>query len=302
MAGGRLPLRALFPKATPEQMYALVKGLPVPPSADWSGAQTAPQLTAEDADPELMIERSPLVTAVMVFGEPQRSTLAQRCINRFLLQTYENKELVVINASGKKLTNVEHPQVREIAVAGPLTLGAMRNIGLREAHGKWVTMWDDDDLPNYHYLEYMMLRRVEGQGMALRRQIRTSVTLANAFLLDEEGGVPATLFFQPTPEHKYHEADLNETAMFYNEYFAGRCAVIDNNLYPTTCISIAVHHGHNVTPVEEFMRELAAPNLHGRCLLRDLERDHLAFVLASIGISMKVKGKEAQAQKQESVG
>lgn len=304
MSNGRLSLRALFPSATAEQLHALVNRLPVPPSPEWIPGSPSPVAGGTvNAAPEVLLDTNPLVTAIMPFGEATRAKRAQRCINRFLLQTYENKELVVINTSGKKLTEREHPAVRELMIDESLMVGAMRNLGLREARGKWVTTWDDDDLPSYHYVEHMMHRRVEGRGLALRYQIRTSVVNSNAFMHAEDGGIPSTLFFQPSPELHYPEADVGDTKLFYDDHFAGKAVVINNNLYPATCLHIAVHHGLNLTNVEDFMHDLAAPSRHKRIYLNPSEQEHLRMILLGSGVEMKTQSSGAQPPKtQETVG
>lgn len=283
---GRISLRSFFPKATPEQLDALVRGQPVPPSVDWKPGIAAP-VQVNDPKVDFDVE-PPLVSMILVFGEPRRERMARKCINRFLLQTYQNKELVIVNTSGVKLTNKEHPAVRErmLPDAG-LTIGEMRNVGLDEARGQWVTMLDDDDLPSFHLLSYLVAHCEPGKALALAYQLRVSVVNANGFLLFNEAGVPSTLFYQPTPETRYAATDSGDTLAFWTEHFSMQTKVLSNNVPPASCMSLAVHQGHNVTPVEEFMRDYAAVSHHGRLDVRPEEREHITNMLKLTGMDVQ---------------
>lgn len=286
-AKGRISLRSFFPKATPEQLDALVRGQPVPPSADWQPGTAVAPVQVNDPKIDFDVE-PPLVSMILVFGEPRRERMARKCINRFLLQTYERKELVIVNTSGLKLTNKEHPAVREVIPGGGgLTIGEMRNAGLDEAHGQWVTMLDDDDLPSFHLLSYLVSHREPGKGLALAYQLRVSVVHNNAFLLFNEAGIPSTLFFEPTPETRYAATDSGDTLAFWTEHFSMCTKVLNNNVPPASCMSLAVHQGHNVTPVEEFMLDYAAAGRHGRLDVRPEEREHIVNMLKLTGMEVK---------------
>lgn len=91
----------------------------------------------------------PLVSCLMVTG--RRRHLARLAVEMFQRQTYEERELVVIDDSGQGKPadwGLEHePKIRWITVpAESLPLGALRNRALAEARGDFLCQWDDDDL------------------------------------------------------------------------------------------------------------------------------------------------------------
>lgn len=88
-----------------------------------------------------------LVTARGRFHHVQRSV---RC---YLDQTYPNKELVVVNEGPLEYqTQIDEwfqtlgrSDIRTVWLSGKYTLGALRNISMAMALGKYMCQWDDDD-------------------------------------------------------------------------------------------------------------------------------------------------------------
>ena len=95
-------------------------------------------------------EIQPLVSCLMVTG--QRRDLAALAILAFRRQTYENRELVVIDDSGLELpaevrADDDGGRIRWISLPPEnKPLGTLRNLALAEARGELLCQWDDDDL------------------------------------------------------------------------------------------------------------------------------------------------------------
>src|SRR5262249_15060347 len=91
----------------------------------------------------------PLISCLMVTrGDIRLISSALHCFN---LQTYPNKELVIIYYDKKSLVKdfVEQKctsNVKLVYVEGRQSLGELRNISVKEASGQIVCIWDDDDL------------------------------------------------------------------------------------------------------------------------------------------------------------
>jgi glycosyltransferase involved in cell wall biosynthesis len=98
---------------------------------------------------DIVANNPPLISCLMVTrGDVRLISSALHC---FDLQTYRNKELVIIYYDKDSLVKdfIEKkrvPNVKLIYVEGRRSLGELRNISLREASGQIVCTWDDDDL------------------------------------------------------------------------------------------------------------------------------------------------------------
>ena len=92
----------------------------------------------------------PLITALSVtFGRIEH---LQRAIHCFLEQDYENKSLLILNTNPAQKLFGDFKDVKIINLSQrPPSLGACRNLAVREAAGDLLVTWDDDDyyLPNH---------------------------------------------------------------------------------------------------------------------------------------------------------
>ena len=90
-----------------------------------------------------------------------RPELLQRAIGCFKLQTYANKELLIVYDEGDALTEqviainpAKNIRVFKIPATLKLSLGALRNYGIEQARGKLICQWDDDDWYHIGRLEF----------------------------------------------------------------------------------------------------------------------------------------------------
>lgn len=84
-----------------------------------------------------------MVSAVCLTSYPKRSEMLSEALLSFQLQTYPQKELVIVN-DGVRLRSV-HPQCFVINMNGVATIGEKRNVALDASHGKYTCSFDDDD-------------------------------------------------------------------------------------------------------------------------------------------------------------
>ncbi|MFC0601242.1 glycosyltransferase [Streptomyces palmae] len=103
---------------------------------------------------------APTVSCLMVTKD--RPALAERAIRCFLAQTYQEKELVVVDDSRddtleRHVRGLGDPRIRfhRLPPDGQ-TLGALRNIAVDRATGAYVCQWDDDDLCDPERVEVQM--------------------------------------------------------------------------------------------------------------------------------------------------
>jgi glycosyltransferase involved in cell wall biosynthesis len=120
---------------------------------------------------------SPLVTCVCV--TKNRREWLPKAIRNFLLQTYANKELLIV-ADGESVSDLipADPQIRLGIVDDGMTIGAKRNIGAGFAQGQIIIHWDDDD--------YSHPYRVQDQVGLLLRSRNAVVGYHSMYFTDGE--------------------------------------------------------------------------------------------------------------------
>lgn len=99
----------------------------------------------------------PMITCVLLTTHPKRAAYLPDAIRSYRAQTYENKELLIVN-DGEPLAS-KAPDIRIVnLVSKPTrwTIGEKRNVGIRMSHGAWLATWDDDDISLSHRLEEQM--------------------------------------------------------------------------------------------------------------------------------------------------
>lgn len=272
-----LSLFDMFPNATKEQLEALAKGLPVPPSTNAPpAAVTAIVKTASAYG----------VSCIMPVADPRRRNMARACINRFLLQHYPDKELIVVNATGASLLDAQHSMITEVLIDNPaLSIGAMRNMGIQQATKPWIAQWDDDDYRDPHLLAYQMGFAQPGKAVMLNTiallQLKTGkdvTVFTPSASMATGGGQPATIIF-PNTGAMYPEGD-SEDENLYRLHWADKVVIVENYAYPYNMYMVAVHHGLNKTPVHTFMRgqnDTESWNIRGDMAVRRLKDILLSF-------------------------
>ena len=181
----------------------------------------------------------PKVTAVMITGKhASRRDLAYAAVKSFHKQLYANKDLLIINDGDEPLFANELPlNVREIQVPKGLTLGALRNVGLREAEGDLIMQWDDDDWSHPVRMGYQVKawRRTPNNAILLRWQVRYSFVSDSAtfwgWSTDHPTvpGIPGTILHPNQPEYMYRELGRAEDDYFIEDHFTGRVTVLENS-------------------------------------------------------------------------
>jgi glycosyltransferase involved in cell wall biosynthesis len=198
-------------------------------------------------------------------------------------QTYPNTELVVVvdgavadgrDATLQLIAGSGRADIRVIEPVAGLSLGALRNVSLRQARGAVVCHWDDDDL---HHPQ-----RVERQLEAMTRRRASSIYLEEVMQFfpaerrlywtnwraTEPGALPATMMCRANapiayPEHGPTSRLGEDTAVVEQLQRAGIYEVMDRapHLY------VYVSHGEN-TYSQDHHRMLASSLAVSQGLLR----------------------------------
>jgi len=303
-------LQHIFPHLTPEQIEAMKAGKPVPPSPDWQGSTTAPvssgaaceiprrqepeaaqvDLTGLPAPVIAENEHLPLVTCILVFGIRERLRMARKAVNQFVRQHYPRKQLVIVNTTDLDVTNRPHPAIKErkVFTGQKLPTGQMRNQGMDLADGDWIVpCWDDDDYYDPWRLVYQMCLRRPGHAVLLTNQIRVHIDSTTAFMHHQAEGIPNTMLVPNLPETRFdEEAQIGEDLAFWMKHYGVKTVIANNVEFPLNHLSMAAYHGHNITPVGEFMRGYHGPEHQGHIYLPPEEIDNLRTILSDFGVQL----------------
>lgn len=108
----------------------------------------------------------PLVSCVCpTFNRARYIPIAIRC---FLQQSYENKELIIVDDGTESILQhiPEGAGIRYIRTHDRTPTGTKRNIGAEAAQGEIIANWDDDDFSCSYRLEDQV-RRLQATGKAV---------------------------------------------------------------------------------------------------------------------------------------
>lgn len=83
-----------------------------------------------------------------------RVDMLEEALHSFLQQTYENKELVIVNDYPLQELKFDHPQVRIYNIKEPFkSIGDKEDFAVDLCHGDIIAVWDDDDIALPHHLD-----------------------------------------------------------------------------------------------------------------------------------------------------
>ncbi len=191
-----------------------------------------------------------------------RVPLLKRAVECFRQQTHAERELVMVYDADDAATHdfamaLGDPAIRAIrSEAEPrLTLGALRNLALREARGDWIAQWDDDDwhAPARLARQWETLQQTRQGACLLYRWLLYDVDAGKAYVSfgrGWEGSIVARKDLVPA----YPElARLEDTPVVLGMVEAGVVAALDEpSLY------IYTFHGGNTWGREHWESGLLA--------------------------------------------
>jgi len=242
--------------------------------------------------------KSPLVSGILPFSDARRLNLARKAVNNFIRQHYTPYELVVVNGTNTDvLTNAEMDSetfrragchIMEVRAPEGLNAAAMRNLGIKAAHGDWIFPVDDDDWCHPERLMFQMAHRRDDYPCLLRYQLRVDISPSlriasedhpdGAFkpllhLLRIDEGIPSTILFprllNPDGALWLYDEDLNIGE--HDELLArmkrdGAAPVVCDNMHNTfvngmqwPILSIAMYHTSNELTHGQFFQRLPEP-------------------------------------------
>lgn len=208
-----------------------------------------------------MIDSKPLVSCVMITAN--RGPLVRRSAQCFAMQTYENKELVVIDDGTENLEDIlasyAPGQYRYIQLEKKegQNLGFLRNLGLKESRGEYIAQWDDDDWYHPDRLSKQIGKLEEGfdacclQGTLMHLNVEPYLEHPYVGILPN--GVPGTIVHRNNADARYPLERRGEDTTFLDFWKQRRYAILPREY---SHLFIRCFHGNNTWEQVHFTRRI----------------------------------------------
>jgi len=232
---------------------------------------------------------SPLVTGLLVVADPPQQRLARLAAQAFLAQTYQARQLLLVNGTDAPVfAGGAPPGVEEVHVAPVLPPSAMHNHGLDLARGDWILPLSCDEYLRPDRLAYQMAHRRDGVPCVLRCQIRVNLLTSTAFYHEPEPAVAATLLHPRTTARYAPASGGGGPQQFLADTWGANYVALDNRPYAAThvaALSVAFYHGRHAEAEGAWMADGPPP---GQSRLLAHDNDHLTYILSQYGVRATV--------------
>lgn len=195
-----------------------------------------------------------LITAVMVTGKPRGvEGLPQMAVECFLNQTYENKELLILNHGSE---NFSGKNIRDVKIQKGENehIGALRNRAFALAQGELICVWDDDDCSSPERMTWQAERTPDGKMSMLENIFAKNLLTGETITRHSRVGFGATMLYPRSTPDRYENWVRGSDGWFRSCYL--NKIHLDNppELYTYN------FHGGNLTPLAEIIKkELILP-------------------------------------------
>lgn len=192
-----------------------------------------------------------------------RKKIASRAINCFQRQTYENKELVLVDDGEEDysdlLTNISSSDVNYVRIKQKeeVKLGELRNISLEAAKGDFLIQWDDDD---WYHSDRIRLQTEVLQNGADACCLSSSLThIADSefkslpFIGSLNGGIPGSIMHVRNKDIRYPNYLKGEDSVYLNLWRKNEFVLLPNKL---AYLFIRCYHGANTWDLQHFKRRM----------------------------------------------
>lgn len=236
---------------------------------------------------------APLVSCLMVTAN--RPLLVARAVKCFERQTYENRELVIVDDGKDDLSELLESssvssKIRYLKLSPypRLSLGELRNISINNSLGEWCCQWDDDEWYHPERIEHQVSAVLSsGAGACALKWTLMQIAAQDSgkilhFRADAGRATPGTILFRRDVTSQYPLRSRNEDGVFLRRLedevgleILGR---------ESSHLFVRVFHGSNTWEMAHFLKRLRRrPSdwityAAARFLWRDLTK-HKAFRL-----------------------
>ncbi len=210
-----------------------------------------------------MSQEQPLVSCLMV--TQNRAQLARRAIKCFADQTWNNRELVIVDDGDENYSEILESYRNQYAIHyhrvernEQRNLGSLRNLSLELASGDWCAQWDDDEWYHEERLAAQM-RSAEHQdldGVLLRSTLMhldTPEYVRHPYRAELRSGTPGTILHKRTTV-RYPDLRKREDSVFRDRLARTiRLGIVEQ---PHSHLVIRCFHGANTWDERHFRRRL----------------------------------------------
>ncbi len=215
-------------------------------------------------------QKQPKVSCLMVTAD--RPVLFRRSLQSFLNQSYENRELVILDDGQHDLSKIielypgQEIHYYRIQKDPNQVLGSLRNMTLEKANGDYICQWDDDDW--YHP------ERIEKQVAVLENGFDACVLSNTLMHLDQppyfdhpyisyfKKGTPGSIMHRKDSSIRYPAMRRSEDDIYMGHWKKRRFTKLDRS---HAHLFIRCFHGSNTWDMKHFleqMRNTAGDLLH----------------------------------------
>lgn len=207
------------------------------------------------------VNKVPKVSCLMVTAN--RRDLAKRAVQCFINQTYENKELIIIDDGeedyGPILTEIPDDQVNYVKLEKEpdFVLGKLRNKSLDYATGDYLIQWDDDDW--YHEDRIKIQAEILNSGYdacclsSALMHLDSDEFMHHPYVGILPDGIPGSIMHRKSESIRYPETKRAEDTVYLNEWMKKRYFKLDDSY---NYLFIRAYHGNNTWEQDHFRRRI----------------------------------------------
>ncbi|HET8866471.1 MAG TPA: glycosyltransferase family 2 protein [Gracilimonas sp.] len=204
---------------------------------------------------------SPKVSCLMVTAN--RRDLAQRAVQCFKNQNYDNKELVIVDDGEEDyspiLEDIPSEQIKYVKLEKEpdFVLGKLRNRSLEEATGDYLIQWDDDDW--YHPDRIKIQAEVLDQGndacclASALMHLDTDEFMEHPYVGILPDGIPGSIMHRRSGSIRYPETRRSEDTVYLEEWMKLRYHKLDHSY---NYLFLRAYHGNNTWEQDHFKRRI----------------------------------------------
>lgn len=203
----------------------------------------------------------PKVSCLMVTAD--RPDLCRRAILCYNRQTYENKELVVVDDGETDLTPVlsgvpaEELTYLRLTDSSDYVLGKLRNIALDTATGDIFTQWDDDEWYHPERIEKQVDVLLQGYDacclQATLMHISDEEFFNHPYIGLLKKGVPGSIMHFANSDIRYPELKRAEDSIYLDKWYEKEYTTLSSE---EAYLFIRCFHGDNTWEKKHFLTRM----------------------------------------------